>query len=62
MWNFIEYYPVTTAIEMIARQITGIDYSSYESSNIMSTIDGLLGKFGNMIDVWRTNNNDFTGY
>ena len=33
-----------------------------DASNVASSIDKMLGEFGNVIDVWRNNNYDFTGY
>ena len=33
-----------------------------ESENVIGAIDTLLGKFGNVINVWKNNIYDFTGY
>ena len=62
MWNFIERYPFDTVLVQMSKHIVSLSYDVLESSNIAHTIDTLLGKFGNVIDVWKNNIPDFTGY
>jgi len=47
---------------MISRTLANINYEELEGDAIAGVIDNYIGKFGNLIDVWRTHINDFTGY
>ena len=47
---------------MIANAYVNIDIPELESVSIISNIDKYIGKFGNLIDVWRNNTKDFTSY
>lgn len=47
---------------MISRTLANINYDELEADAIAGVIDNYIGKFGNLIDVWRTHINDFTGY
>ena len=62
MWNFIEYHMKGNVLKNISNMIIGLDYDMLESENVIAAIDTLLGKFGNVINVWKNNTLDFTGY
>ena len=62
MWNFIEWHPYDSVIDQISKTVADLTYDMLDVSNAASTIDKLLGQFGNVIDVWRNNTYDFTGY
>lgn len=62
LWNFEEYENAIGAFNSLAKQIASIDYEELESVNVKEAISKLIGEYGNVIDVWKFNINDFSGY
>ena len=62
MWNFIEYHSLYDAVDYISKNVITLNYDLLESSRALSAIDTMLGAFGNVINVWKHNIPDFTGY
>lgn len=62
MWNFIEYHSFQDALNYISKSILTLEFDLLESSKALSAVDMMLGKFGNVINVWKHNIPDFTGY
>lgn len=47
---------------MISHTITNVNYDELEGAAAATSLDKYIGEFGNLIDVWKTHVNDFTGY
>lgn len=62
LWNFTEKTFAQQAIDSIAKIFANIDVEGLEGSLILNSIDAYIGKFGQLIDVWRNHSKDFTSY
>ncbi len=51
-----------SALDTIASIYASIDVPALEDSRVAHAIDSYLGKFGNLVDVWKTHVRDFTSY
>ena len=47
---------------MLAEAESKFNYRDLDMAFINSKIDGYIGKFGQLIDVWKNHVEDFTGY
>ncbi len=59
MWNFIKYVADSNNTDKV---FYSYQVSELESSKSEQYIDKIVGKFGNLKDVWKYSLQDFTGY
>ena len=62
MWNLVEYYDDTSPLNQIANTIIQLDYDTLEANAVAQSIDNLVHTFGNIVNIWKSNVHDFTGY
>lgn len=62
MWSFVENTAVDKTLQMLAEAESKFNYRDLDMAFINSKIDGYIGKFGQLIDVWKNHVEDFTGY
>lgn len=62
MWNFVEKSIIDPSLDAVSKAFVNIDIENLEGAAVAEHIDEYIGKFGNLIDVWKTNVRDFTSY
>ena len=62
LWNFTEKTFVQQAIDSVSKVFANIDVENLEGSLILKNIDSYIGRFGQLIDVWKNHAKDFTSY
>ncbi len=62
LWNIVEYSKTHSFLELIGTTVTSLESKVYGCGSISKYIDGVIGKFGNMINVWNSDVNDYSGY
>jgi hypothetical protein len=59
LWNFVE---ATGVRDIVSRSFDGLLNEKLESLQIHKYIDGMIGDFGQVINIWQNNTTDSTGY
>ena len=59
LWKFVEASKIK---EILSRSFDSLQNDRLESKNIAGYIDGIVGKFGEVINIWENNTIDFSGY
>lgn len=62
LWNFIEKTNINKVIDDIASIVYKIDIEEISKKMNANAISSLIGEFGETVDLWRHQVNDFTGY
>ena len=59
LWKFVEASKIK---DILSRSFDSLQNDRLESKNIAGYIDGIIGKFGEVINIWENNTIDFSGY
>ena len=59
LWNFVE---ATGVRDIVSRSFDGLLNEKLERLQIHKYIDGIIGEFGQVVNIWQNNTTDSTGY